>query len=212
MNKPHLRVVSSNSSKVRGTPRSRARRSNLECQSPGIPEPTQLRIVDCGMPRSSDIPLTPPKRSKISLASLDMKLKLSNIWTIVNPKNGQDTGYKEMHPQGYNTSMPRTLKKAPTPPRKGRRAESAQDALFKRQVGTRLKGYREYWRYTQKEMARFLEISPSTLNNYEIGESFPPPAILSNLILWGISMDYLLAGTGKMFVRDGLPRPDHMMH
>lgn len=113
-----------------------------------------------------------------------------------------------MPSQGYSASMPRT-RRAPPPvtPKKGRTEHSQEDDLFKRQVGTRLREIRNYWKYTQVEFAELLGVPHSTYNKYEIGESFPPPRLFNNLVVWGVDMNYLLAGIGDKFYRGHVARP-----
>jgi len=113
-----------------------------------------------------------------------------------------------MPPQGYSVSMARTRKVPPPVVKKqGRKKHSPQDDLFKRQVGTRLREIRNHWKYTQKEFSQILGIPHGTYNKYEIGESFPHPATIAQLIVWGVNMNYLLAGFGDRFIRHHVMRP-----
>jgi transcriptional regulator with XRE-family HTH domain len=68
-------------------------------------------------------------------------------------------------------------------------------------VGANLRRIREYRRLNQREFAELLEIPYSTLNKYEIGKSFPTPAVFRNLIAKvRANMQYLFTGTGPMFL------------
>ena len=83
----------------------------------------------------------------------------------------------------------------------GRSRHSPEDELVKREVGANIKRIREYRRFSQRKFAELLEIPYSTLNKYEIGKSFPTPAVFRNLIArTGANMQYLFTGTGPMFM------------
>lgn len=218
MNEPsYLRVVSSNSSKVKATPRSRARTSRRECHLPGSPLPCssdiQFRIVEGGLSKASASGRTPPKRPTISRASsidLDMQESISNLRTSSKPKNGLRFKKAPMHVQGYNASMTRTRKiQPPAPPKKGRQPHSVEDDLFKRQVGGRLKMIMQHWGYNQQQFGELLGVSGSQVNKYQNDGRELPPSIIRQLIIWGVSMDFLFAGLGAMFVRANPIRPDH---
>lgn len=59
-------------------------------------------------------------------------------------------------------------------------------------IGTKLKQLRTFKRLTQEELARSLEVSPSTIQKWECDKADPNTATLIKIAtLFGVSLDYL---------------------
>lgn len=71
---------------------------------------------------------------------------------------------------------------------------------IKRAIGKRLKQLRKKIGMSQKEFAEKLNITPSSLNNYEVGRRNIPPEILADLSdKFNVNIDWLLTGNDPMF-------------
>lgn len=65
----------------------------------------------------------------------------------------------------------------------------------------KLKELRKKKGYYQKELAKILNVSPSTIAMYETGKTQPSPEILSSMsVLFNVSIDYLLDNEGNKTV------------
>lgn len=65
----------------------------------------------------------------------------------------------------------------------------------------KLKKLRKERGYLQKDLAKILNVSPSTIAMYEVGKTQPSPDILSSMsILFKVSIDYLLDNEGNKTV------------
>lgn len=83
----------------------------------------------------------------------------------------------------------------------GRASHSSEDDLMKRQVGANIKRVRKYLRDNQDQFAERLGIPKSTLNKYEIGQSFPRPSVFHDLIAkLRINAQYLFTSIEPMFI------------
>ncbi|AFK85862.1 MULTISPECIES: helix-turn-helix domain-containing protein [Thermoanaerobacterium] len=62
----------------------------------------------------------------------------------------------------------------------------------------KLKTLRNEKKLTQRELAKLLNLSPSTIAMYEIGQRFPDPETLQKIAdFFDVSVDYLLGRTDK---------------
>ena len=80
---------------------------------------------------------------------------------------------------------------------------------LKKNIGQRLKQLRKHLKLSQNGMAVKLYIKKSTYYSYESGEntiSIETLSTLSNDLK--VSLDWLIANKGKMFVEEGLPPED----
>lgn len=65
----------------------------------------------------------------------------------------------------------------------------------------KLKELRKKKGYYQKDLAKILNVSPSTIAMYETGKTQPSPEILSSMsVLFNVSIDYLLDNEGNKTV------------
>ncbi len=74
---------------------------------------------------------------------------------------------------------------------------------LKKEIGRRMKEIRKTIAYTQEEMVSSFEIGRANYSRIENGEVSPNPQILYTLrTKFNISLDWLIIGSGKMFVQD----------
>lgn len=76
-------------------------------------------------------------------------------------------------------------------------------------LGQRLRHLREDFGYTQEYISTLLNVERQTYTNYENGYRTPPLESLVQLSdLFGISLDYLISGTGKESIEPVLDRSE----
>ncbi len=77
--------------------------------------------------------------------------------------------------------------------------------IDKNAVGQRLKSIRTTLNLSQREFARGLEISTASICNIESGKGLPRHDAIYNLAAkFNVNINFLLHGTGEMFIRDVL--------
>ena len=171
----------------------KARSAGWRCQ--GIPMLGQLLTVETGIPSSRATKEWLPKRPRI-LRAKDIPSCISKDWTNVNPLLGPQRSEGRVLGLEHSGRMPK-----PKPKPAGRKGHSSEDDLMKRQVGANLKRVRKYFRDNQDQFAERLNIPKSTLNKYEIGESFPRPSVFRDLIAkLRVNAQYLFTGIEPMFI------------
>lgn len=78
---------------------------------------------------------------------------------------------------------------------------------LKKEVGARLRKVRKTLGFTQNKMVSYFEIGRANYSRIEKGEIFPGAAILNVLrSQLNVSLDWLIANTGEMFIRDMLAK------
>ena len=71
------------------------------------------------------------------------------------------------------------------------------------EVGKRLKEIRSYFHISQKDFATKYGISQQALSRYEMGKSYISDEIKKSLAKeFGININWLLTGEGKMFLKE----------
>ena len=77
-------------------------------------------------------------------------------------------------------------------------------------VSQRLKKSRKHLELSKEKFARLLDVSLSTVNNYEGGDSFPTTRELDKLkiAIPNLDVTWLLTGDGEMFLKDKLQTDD----
>lgn len=75
-------------------------------------------------------------------------------------------------------------------------------------LGEIIKDLRESKNYTQKELAKLLNITPACLSKYETGRSLPTPETLSQIAdIFNVTVDYLLGRTSLKIDYETLKKP-----
>lgn len=79
-------------------------------------------------------------------------------------------------------------------------------------IASRIKSLREERGYSQKQVAQALFISNTSLSNYELNVSTPPPEVLVGLSkLFGVSLDYLYGVTDIELPNNGLNKNEALL-
>ncbi|NIM18022.1 MAG: helix-turn-helix domain-containing protein [Candidatus Aminicenantes bacterium] len=73
---------------------------------------------------------------------------------------------------------------------------------LKKEIGLRMRKVRKALGYTQEKMVSYFNIGRANYSRIEKGEVLPNAAVLNSLSTqFGVSLDWLIADSGKMFVR-----------
>lgn len=73
---------------------------------------------------------------------------------------------------------------------------------YKKEIGARLKLYRETQKYNQKDFSSKLGIKQESLSRYESGNQSVPDEIKLKLSKENVNIDWLITGRGEMFIKD----------
>ncbi|MGD2090088.1 MAG: helix-turn-helix transcriptional regulator [Candidatus Aminicenantes bacterium] len=74
---------------------------------------------------------------------------------------------------------------------------------LKKEIGERMRKIRKAFGYTQEKMVEFFDIGRANYSRIEKGEVWPGANILHTLrTKFNVSLDWLIANTGKMFIRN----------
>lgn len=80
---------------------------------------------------------------------------------------------------------------------------------LKKEIGLRMRKVRKALGYTQEKMVSYFNIGRANYSRIEKGEVLPNAAVLNSLrTQFGVSLDWLIADSGKMFVRSRDQGPD----
>lgn len=84
--------------------------------------------------------------------------------------------------------------------------KSSEDKVLRMNIGNRIEAVRGH--LSRREFARLIDVVESTLRNYENGLSLPNSSTISKICaIMGVSMEWLVNGTGPMRAGETPPPP-----
>jgi transcriptional regulator with XRE-family HTH domain len=88
-------------------------------------------------------------------------------------------------------------------------ADKKMKDQLKKEIGLRMRKLRKTLGYTQEKMVYYFDIGRANYSRIEKGEVLPNAAVLNSLrTQFGVSLDWLIANSGKMFIRGRGQGPD----